>query len=71
MSYIDAPEVEEDKPLQVLVSSIDYNDYVGRIAVGRIDRGTMKTNSEVELCDYHDGDLHKSQRLRQFTNLTA
>ncbi len=63
LSYIDAPEVEEDKPLQVLVSSIDYNDYVGRIAVGRIDRGTMKTNSEVELCDYHDGDLHKKSKI--------
>ena len=40
-----------------------YNDYVGRIAVGRIDRGTMKTNSEVELCDYHDGDLHKKSKI--------
>ncbi len=63
LSYIDAPEVEPEKPLQVLVSSIDYNDYVGRIAIGRIDRGTLKTNGEVELCDYHDKELHKKSKI--------
>ncbi len=57
LSYIPAPECDPEKPLQMLVSSIDYNDYVGRIAVGRIERGTIKTGQEVSLCDYHLEDL--------------
>ncbi len=40
--------------MQVLVSSIDYNDYVGRIGIGRIERGTVRVNQEVIVCDYHD-----------------
>ena len=45
LEYIPAPEGDPDAPLQLLVSSIDYNDYVGRIGIGRIDRGTVKTGS--------------------------
>jgi len=52
-NYIPAPEGEEDAPLQMLVSSIDYNDYVGRIAIGRIERGVLKQNQEITVCDYH------------------
>ena len=60
--YIDAPRGSKDEPLQLLVSSIDYNDYVGRIAVGRVERGTIKVNQEVTICDYHDPDLkHKGK----------
>ena len=51
--YIPAPEGDADGPLQMLVSSIDYNDYVGRIAIGRIDRGVIRQNQEVMVCDYH------------------
>ena len=41
--------------MQMLVSSIDYNDYVGRIGIGRIERGTdPRQNQEVAICDYHD-----------------
>ena len=54
INYIPAPEGDENAPLQLLVSSIDYNDYVGRIAVGRIERGTIRVNQEVMICDYHD-----------------
>lgn len=54
MNYIPAPEGDADGPLQMLVSSIDYNDYVGRIAIGRIERGSLRQNSEVIVCDYHD-----------------
>ena len=57
VNYIDPPEGDEDAPLQLLVSSIDYNDYVGRIAVGRIERGTIKVNQEVTICDYHNPEL--------------
>ena len=52
--YIDAPQGDPDAPLQMLVSSIDYNDYVGRIAIGRVERGTIRVNHEVTICDYHD-----------------
>ena len=44
MDYIPGPETDISKPFQMLVSSIDYNEYVGRIAVGRIERGTIKVN---------------------------
>ena len=54
IQYIDAPKGDPDAPLQMLVSSIDYNDYVGRIAIGRVERGTIRVNQEVTICDYHD-----------------
>ena len=57
IQYIDPPAGEVDAPLQLLVSSIDYNDYVGRIAVGRVERGTIRVNQEVTICDYHDPEL--------------
>ncbi|MBP3273107.1 MAG: translational GTPase TypA [Ruminococcus sp.] len=53
LSYIPAPEVEDEGPMQYLVSSIDYNEYVGRIAIGRIERGELKVNQEVSVGDYH------------------
>ena len=52
-NYIPAPEGDESGELQMLVSSIDYNDYVGRIAIGRIERGSIRHNQEVMICDYH------------------
>lgn len=52
IEHIDPPEGDADGELQVLVSSIDYNDYVGRIAIGRIERGHMKVNQEVMVCDH-------------------
>ncbi len=54
VNYIDPPQGDPTAPLQLLVSSIDYNDYVGRIAVGRIEQGTIRVNQEVAICDYHD-----------------
>ena len=57
VQYIDAPQGDENAPLQLLVSSIDYNDYVGRIAVGRVERGTIKVNQEVTICDFHDPEV--------------
>ena len=63
VNYIPAPQGDADAPLQLLVSSIDYNDYVGRIAVGRIERGTIRVNQEVTICDYHDPDLRAKGRV--------
>ena len=56
LDYIPAPEVDLDAPFQMLVSSIDYNEFVGRIAVGRIERGCIKQNQEIQVCNYHDPD---------------
>ena len=56
LNYIPAPEGDADAPLQLLVSSIDYNDYVGRIVIGRIERGTIRQNQEVMICNFHDKD---------------
>ena len=54
LEHIPAPEGDPGGSFQMLVSSIDYNDYVGRIAIGRIDRGVLKQNQEVMVCDYHN-----------------
>ncbi len=54
LSHIPAPQGDPEKPLQMLVSSIDYNEYVGRIAIGRIENGSLRPNQEVTICDYHE-----------------
>ncbi len=53
-NYIEPPKGDETGELQMLVSSIEYNEYVGRIAVGRIERGTIKQNQEIMVSDYHE-----------------
>ena len=63
VNYIDAPQGDENAPLQLLVSSIDYNEYVGRIAVGRVERGTIKVNQEVTICDYHDPEIKQKGKV--------
>ena len=63
VNYIPAPEGNKEEPLQLLVSSIDYNEYVGRIAVGRVERGTIKVNQEVTICDYHDPDIKQKGKV--------
>ena len=63
INYIPAPEGDAAAPLQLLVSSIDYNEYVGRIAVGRVERGTIKVNQEVTICDYHDPEIKQKGKV--------
>ncbi len=63
VSYIPAPTGDPGPPLQVLVSSIDYNEYVGRIGIGRIERGTVKVGQEVSICDYHDPDIRQKGKI--------
>ena len=74
LEYIPAPEVELDAPFQMLVSSIDYNEFVGRIAVGRIERGTIRQNDEIVVCNYHDPESvskkMKATALFQFDGLS-
>ena len=73
LEYIPAPEADEDAPFQMLVSSIDYNEYVGRIAIGRIERGVIRQNQEIDVCNYHDASAApvkaKAVSLYQFDGL--
>ncbi len=57
VDYIPAPETDENGPFQMLVSSIDYNEFVGRIAIGRIERGAIKQNQEIAVCNFHNPDV--------------
>ena len=54
LEYIPAPEDNDEGPFQMLVSSVDYNEYVGRIAIGRIERGVIKQNQDIVVCNYHE-----------------
>ena len=63
INYIEAPTGDEEAPLQLLVSSIDYNEYVGRIAVGRVERGTIKVNQEVIISDFHDPEMKQKGKV--------
>jgi len=53
IEHVPAPHVDAEGPTQMLVSSIDYNEYVGRIGIGRIERGSMKAGQQVTVCNYH------------------
>ena len=74
LEYIPAPEADKDAPFQMLVSAIDYNAFVGRVAIGRIERGTLKQNQEVALCNYHDPEAvlrkAKATAIYEFEGLT-
>ncbi len=63
LDYIPAPEGEPEEELQLLVSSIDYNEYVGRIGIGRIERGTVKVNQEVSMTNFHSPEASKKTRI--------
>ncbi|MBO4854188.1 MAG: translational GTPase TypA [Oscillospiraceae bacterium] len=56
LDYIPAPEANVDEPFQMLVSAIDYNEFVGRIAIGRIERGKLRQNQEIAVCNFHTPD---------------
>ena len=63
VNYVPAPEGDKNAPLQLLVSSIDYNEYVGRIAVGRVERGSIRVGQEVVISDYHHSDLKQKGKV--------
>ena len=73
LNYIPGPEADVEAPFQMLVSSIDYNEFVGRIAIGRIERGTIKQNQEIAVCNFHTPDeapvKAKATALYQFDGL--
>lgn len=74
LEHIPAPEVELDAPFQMLVSSIDYNEFVGRIAIGRIERGVLEQNEEIQVCNFHDPEVvskkFKASALFEFNGLS-
>ncbi len=73
LRHIPAPEADYDQPFQMLVSSIDYNEFVGRIAIGRVERGVLAQNSEIVVTNYHDGTTSKKSRaanIYEFDGLT-
>ena len=63
VNYIDPPTGDENGNLQLLVSSIDYNEFVGRIGIGRIERGKVRQNQEVIVCDYHDPAMKEKAKI--------
>ncbi len=63
LDYIPAPEGDPEAPTQMLVSSIDYNEYVGRIGVGKIDNGSLRVNQEIVLVNHHDPDKQKKVKV--------
>ncbi len=63
LNYIPAPEGDPDAGTQVLISTIDYNEYVGRIGVGKVDNGTIKVNQEVVICNHHDPEKQKKVKV--------
>ena len=72
LDYIPAPEGDPDAGTQVLISTIDYNEYVGRIGVGKVDNGIIKVNQEVIICNHHEPDKQtkvKVSKLYEFDGL--
>ena len=63
IDYIPAPEGDPDADTQVLISTIDYNEYVGRIGVGKVDNGTIAVNQEVMLVNAHEPDKQKRVKI--------
>ncbi len=72
LSYIPAPEGDPDKNVQVLISTIDYNEYVGRIGIGKVDNGILRVNQDVVLLNAHDPEKFnkvKINKLYEFDGL--
>ena len=63
VDFIPAPEGDFDAPAQVLISTIDYNDYVGRIGVGKVENGQIKINQDVVIVNHHEPDKQKRVRV--------
>ncbi|HCM12044.1 MAG TPA: translational GTPase TypA, partial [Lachnospiraceae bacterium] len=63
IDYIPAPEGDPAKSTQILISTIDYNEYVGRIGIGKVDNGTIKVNQDVVIVNHHDPDKCKKVKI--------
>jgi len=65
LKYIPAPTGDPDAPTQILISTIDYNDYVGRIGVGKVSNGTIRVGQDVILVNHHDPDKEEKVRINK------
>ena len=63
LEYIPAPEGDPEAETQVLISTIDYNEYVGRIGVGKVDNGTLKVNQECVIVNHHEPDKFRKVKI--------
>ena len=63
LDYIPAPEGDPDAPTQMLISTIDYNEYVGRIGVGKVDNGTIAVNQDLIMVNHHEPDKQKKVKI--------
>ena len=63
LKYIPGPDVLPEEPLSMLVSNIDYNSFVGRTAVGKIEKGSVKVGQEVAVCDWHDSSVSRKGKI--------
>ncbi len=61
LKYIPAPEGDPDAGTQVLISTIDYNEYVGRIGVGKVDNGTIAVNQDAIIVNHHEPDKYQKK----------
>ena len=71
LKYVTPPEGEPEAPMQMLVSSVDYNDFVGRMGVGRVQNGIIKVGQAVQVCDWHNPDLHMTGRITKLFDFKA
>ena len=71
LKYVTPPEGEPEAPMQMLVSSVDYNDFVGRMGVGRVQNGVIKVGSPIQVCDWHNPDVHMSGRITKLFDFKA
>ncbi len=71
LDTVEPPEGDPEAPFQMLCSSVDYNEFVGRIGIGRITNGTLKANTDVIACDWHDEDLRLKGRLTKLYDFQA
>jgi len=63
LDYIPAPEGDPEKGTQVLISTIDYNEYVGRIGIGKVDNGSIAVGQEIMRVNFHNPDIHEKTRI--------
>lgn len=63
LEYVQCPEGDAEAPFSMLCSSVDYNEFVGRIGIGRIEHGTVKVGQEVQVCDWHDPSVSMKGRI--------
>ena len=71
LQYVKCPEGDPEAPFQMLVSSVDYNEFVGRIGIGRIQNGVVKVGQDVQVCDWHNPDVALRGRITKLYDFKA